>query len=163
MIRPCKRRPYPRRPAFRRCGSAKLSARSLARILRASQNQVNESRGEIPDRTVSLSGNPNLRAIVFRQQFSQMTDIVDKTHRLYKAMAPISGFPQTWCTYGGLMGTLNVSIGTPTGNCSTNGVFYPTPLFNPVLMFNPVLISDESRRSEQPERDGAHAVEEAIA
>ena len=32
------------------------------------------------------SGNPNLRAIIFRQQFTQMTDIVDKTHRLYKAM-----------------------------------------------------------------------------
>jgi hypothetical protein len=32
----------------------------------------------------------------------------------------ISGFPQTWCTYGGLTGTINVSIGTPTGNYSTN-------------------------------------------
>ena|ERR1700676_4073151 len=70
---------------------------------------------------------------------------------------PISGFLQTWCTYGGLAGTINVSNGTPTGNCSTNGVFYPTPLFNPVP------ISDEWRRSEHPERDGAHAVEEAIA
>jgi hypothetical protein len=25
------------------------------------------------------SGNPNLRVIIFRQQFTQMTDIVDKT------------------------------------------------------------------------------------
>lgn len=32
------------------------------------------------------SSNPNLRAIIFRQQFTQMTDIVDKTHRLYKPM-----------------------------------------------------------------------------
>ena len=30
--------------------------------------------------------NPELRAIIFRQQFTQMTDIVDKTHRLYKPM-----------------------------------------------------------------------------
>jgi len=30
--------------------------------------------------------NPNLRAIIFRQQFTQMTDIVDKTHKLYKPM-----------------------------------------------------------------------------
>jgi hypothetical protein len=28
------------------------------------------------------SSNPNLRAIIFRQQFTQMTDIVDKTLRL---------------------------------------------------------------------------------
>lgn len=27
--------------------------------------------------------NPNLRAIIFRQQFTHMTDIVEKTHRLY--------------------------------------------------------------------------------
>jgi hypothetical protein len=27
--------------------------------------------------------NPNLRAIIFRSQFTQMTDIVDKTFRLY--------------------------------------------------------------------------------
>ena len=43
--------------------------------------------------------------------------------------SPVSGFPQTWCTYGGLTGTINVSNGAPTGNCSTAGVFYPTPLF----------------------------------
>src|SRR5271166_4020518 len=35
---------------------------------------------------VRESGNPNLRAIIFRQQFTQMTDIVDKTHRLYNSM-----------------------------------------------------------------------------
>jgi hypothetical protein len=29
------------------------------------------------------SNNPNLRAIIFRQQFTHMTDIVDKTLRLY--------------------------------------------------------------------------------
>lgn len=45
----------------------------------------------------------------------------------------ISGFPQTWCTYGGLSGTINVSNGAPTGNCGTNGVFYPTPLFSSQL------------------------------
>jgi hypothetical protein len=43
--RPYERRPYRRRRAFRRGGSAKLFGRSLARILRANQNQVNESRG----------------------------------------------------------------------------------------------------------------------
>lgn len=32
------------------------------------------------------SGNPNLRAIISRQQFTQMTDIVDKTLRLYTSM-----------------------------------------------------------------------------
>ena len=31
-------------------------------------------------------GNPNLRAIIFRQQFAQMTDIVEKTLRLYRSM-----------------------------------------------------------------------------
>jgi hypothetical protein len=41
----------------------------------------------------------------------------------------IAGFPQTWCTYGGAAGTINISNGAPTGNCGTNGVFYPTPLF----------------------------------
>lgn len=41
----------------------------------------------------------------------------------------ISGFPQTWCTYGGSGGTINVSQGAPTGNCNTTGVFYPTPIF----------------------------------
>jgi hypothetical protein len=44
------------------------------------------------------SWNPNLRAIIFRQQFTQMTDIVDKTHKLYKAMgATYVGQPSwTW-------------------------------------------------------------------
>src|SRR5271157_3054145 len=32
------------------------------------------------------SCNPNLRASIFRQQFTQMTDIVDKTLRLYSSM-----------------------------------------------------------------------------
>jgi hypothetical protein len=41
----------------------------------------------------------------------------------------IAGFPQTWCTYGGGAGTINVSNGAPTGNCNVNGVFYPTPIF----------------------------------
>lgn len=40
----------------------------------------------------------------------------------------IAGFPQTWCTYGGQSGTINVSNGAPTGNCGTNGVIYPTPI-----------------------------------
>lgn len=44
--------------------------------------------------------------------------------------SPIAGFPQTWCTYGGLSGTINISNGAPTGNCSTNGVFYPTPIYS---------------------------------
>lgn len=43
--------------------------------------------------------------------------------------AQIAGFPQTWCTYGGENATINVSNGAPTGNCGTNGVFYPTPIF----------------------------------
>jgi hypothetical protein len=44
------------------------------------------------------SGNPNLRAIIFRQQFTQMTDIVDKTFRLYISMgAKYVGAPSwTW-------------------------------------------------------------------
>jgi hypothetical protein len=42
------------------------------------------------------SGNPNLRAIIFRQQFTQMTDIVDKTHRLYKAMGASYVGPPVW-------------------------------------------------------------------
>jgi hypothetical protein len=41
----------------------------------------------------------------------------------------ISGFPQTWCTYGGANGTINVSNGAPTGTCGFNGAFYPTPIF----------------------------------
>lgn len=41
----------------------------------------------------------------------------------------ISGFPQNWCMYGGAGATINVSAGAPTGNCSTSGVFYPTPVF----------------------------------
>jgi hypothetical protein len=41
----------------------------------------------------------------------------------------ISGFPQTWCMYGGAAATINISNGAPTGNCSTSGVFYPTPIF----------------------------------
>ena len=44
-LRPCRPRPSRRRRAFRRCDSAKWSARSLARILRRCRGQVNESRG----------------------------------------------------------------------------------------------------------------------
>src|ERR1700680_1902917 len=44
--------------------------------------------------------------------------------------AALAVFPQTWCTYGALTGTINVSNGAPNGNCSTAGVFYPTPLFS---------------------------------
>jgi hypothetical protein len=42
--------------------------------------------------------------------------------------AQFAGYPQTWCTYGGTGGTINVSNGAPTGNCGSNGVFYPTPI-----------------------------------
>ena len=42
------------------------------------------------------SHNPNLRAIIFRQQFTQMTDIVDKTHRLYKGMGANYVGPPSW-------------------------------------------------------------------
>lgn len=42
--------------------------------------------------------------------------------------AAVSGYPQTWCTFGGPGGTINVSTGTPTGNCGSNGVYYPTPI-----------------------------------
>jgi hypothetical protein len=42
------------------------------------------------------SGNPNLRAIIFRQQFTQMTNIVDKTLRLYNAMGAHYVGPPTW-------------------------------------------------------------------
>jgi hypothetical protein len=40
----------------------------------------------------------------------------------------VAGFPQSWCTYGGAGGVINVSNGAPTGNCNVNGVFYPTPI-----------------------------------
>lgn len=40
--------------------------------------------------------NPNLRAIIFRQQFTQMTDIVDKTMRLYKPMGAKYVGPPAW-------------------------------------------------------------------
>jgi hypothetical protein len=46
-----------------------------------------------------------------------------------KNASQVAGFPQTWCTYGGGGGVINVSQGAPTGNCNVNGVFYPTPLF----------------------------------
>ena len=42
------------------------------------------------------SGNPNLRAIIFRQQFTQMTDIVDKTVRLYNSMGAKYVGPPSW-------------------------------------------------------------------
>ena len=45
----------------------------------------------------------------------------------------MAGYPQTWCTYGGASGVINVSTGAPTGNCGENGVFYPTPILaNPI-------------------------------
>jgi hypothetical protein len=50
-----------------------------------------------------------------------------------KKGTPVAGFPQTWCTYGGLSGTINVSNGAPTGNCSTNGVYYPVPILSTPL------------------------------
>ena len=49
------------------------------------------------------SGNPNLRAIIFRQQFTQMTDIVDKTMRLYNSM-----------------GAKYVARECPTGSCQSD-------------------------------------------
>lgn len=49
---------------------------------------------------------------------------------LNKNGSKVAGFPQTWCTYGGAGATINVSNGAPAGNCSTNGVFYPTPIFS---------------------------------
>ncbi len=44
------------------------------------------------------SGNPNLRAIIFRQSFPQMSDIIEKTQRLYGSMgARFVGQPAwTW-------------------------------------------------------------------
>jgi hypothetical protein len=42
------------------------------------------------------SGNPNLRAIIFRQQFTQMTDIVDKTQRLYRPLGGNYVGPPSW-------------------------------------------------------------------
>lgn len=42
------------------------------------------------------SGNPNLRAIIFRQQYTQMTDIVDKTLRLYNSMGAKYVGPPSW-------------------------------------------------------------------
>lgn len=45
-----------------------------------------------------------------------------------KTASQYAGYPQTWCTYGGSGGTINVSQGAPTGNCGTTGVYYPTPI-----------------------------------
>jgi hypothetical protein len=47
-----------------------------------------------------------------------------------KNSSQIAGFPQTWCTYGGGRGVVNASRGTPTGNCNTDGVFYPPPILS---------------------------------
>src|SRR5437588_5949218 len=47
-----------------------------------------------------------------------------------KNASQIAGFPQTWCTFGGGAGTINVSQGAPVGNCGTNGVYYPTPILS---------------------------------
>ena len=44
---------------------------------------------------------------------------------LNKFASRIAGYPQTWCTFGGSAGTINVSNGTPTGNCGINGFNYP--------------------------------------
>ena len=41
-------------------------------------------------------GNPNLRAIIFRQQFTQMTDIVDKRMRLYEPLGGNYVGPPSW-------------------------------------------------------------------
>ena len=46
-----------------------------------------------------------------------------------KKGSQVAGFPQTWCMYGGGNGTIDVGQGAPTGNCNTNGVYYPTPIF----------------------------------
>ena len=41
--------------------------------------------------------NPNLRGIIFRQQFTQMSDIIDKTHKLYKPLnGTFNGSSYTW-------------------------------------------------------------------
>jgi hypothetical protein len=41
----------------------------------------------------------------------------------------VAGYPQTWCTYGGAGGAINLSQGAPTGNCNPNGGSYPTRIF----------------------------------
>lgn len=45
-----------------------------------------------------------------------------------RAGSQIAGFPQTWCTFGGTNGTINITNGAPNGLCGSNGVFYPTPI-----------------------------------
>ena len=42
------------------------------------------------------SGNPNLRAIIFRQSFPQMSDIIEKTQRLYGSMSARFVGQPTW-------------------------------------------------------------------
>lgn len=73
----------------------------------------------------------------------------------------ISGYPQTWCTYGGSNAVINVSQGAPTGNCNTTGVFYPTPIFSnlangaqqsintPIALNGPVTIPGGSTSASQ--------------
>lgn len=52
---------------------------------------------------------------------------------LNKNGSQYAGYPQTWCTYGGSGGTINVSSGAPTGTCGTTGVYYPTPIYGSVV------------------------------
>jgi len=49
---------------------------------------------------------------------------------LSKSGSQVAGYPQTWCLYGGLLGTINISNGAPLGNCGSAGVYYPTPLWS---------------------------------
>jgi hypothetical protein len=46
----------------------------------------------------SESRNPNLRAIIFRQQYTQMSDLIEKSHRLFAPLgASFTGSPNpTW-------------------------------------------------------------------
>ena len=56
---------------------------------------------------------------ILRKRFPQPSPRKKFRRRDCARSSVVAGFPQTWCTYGGLTGTINVSNGAPTGNCST--------------------------------------------
>lgn len=74
---------------------------------------------------------PTLNGSVCKLAFSDQltpTGTSYLTNLVTAAGAAVSGYPQTWCTFGGPGGTINVSQGTPTGTCGNAGFYYPSPV-----------------------------------
>lgn len=77
------------------------------------------------------SNPPSTNASVCSIRFSDElipTGTYYSVNLLSRSGSQYAGYPQTWCTYGGSGGTINISSGAPTGNCGTSGVYYPTPI-----------------------------------